>query len=171
MISIIAAIGRNRELGRGNKLLWHISEDLKRFKKLTKGHAVIMGRKTFESLGKPLPDRLNIIVTRNKNYETKKFDYLPAGRPGLNNRIIVKNTLLEAIDEAKKIVGEVFIIGGGEIYRQGLPYAEKLYLTIVDMDCPEADTYFPDYSTFTRITYKEEREGDGYKYTFIELEK
>jgi len=184
MISIIAAIGRNRELGRGNKLLWHIPEDLKRFKKLTKGHAVIMGRKTFESLGKPLPNRLNIIITRDKNYQLKHFNYLnlPAGKAG-NQSILVFFSLEEAIKFVKSqsfsttnykllnTTNEVFIIGGGQIYHQGLPYTDKLYLTIVDADCPEADTYFPDYSIFNRIVHQEKREDDGLKYSFFILEK
>lgn len=159
MISIIAAIGKNRELGRGNKLLWHISEDLKRFRELTKGHAVIMGRKTFESLGKPLPNRLNIVVSRNCELKSD------------NPQVKYFSSLQKAVDEGKKFGGEVFIIGGGEIYRQGLPLADKLYLTLVDADCPEADTYFPDYSTLFHVDSKKEREGDGYKYSFVILEK
>lgn len=168
-ISIIAAIGKNRELGKDNKLLWHIPEDLKRFKKLTEGHAVIMGRKTFESLGKPLPNRINIIITRDKSYKISKFDVS-------KHRIYIVHSLEEAISFVKSQLfpttkDEVFVIGGGEVYRQALPLADKLYLTIVDADCPEADTYFPDYSAFKKIVKKEERENDGYKYTFIELIK
>lgn len=164
MISIIAVIGKNRELGKENKLLWHISEDLKRFKKITQGHAVIMGRKTFESLGKPLPNRLNIIITRDKNYKQKNINCLN------NENVFILSSLEKAIEFAKNN-GEVFIIGGGQVYRQGLPYADRLYLTLVDADCPEADTYFPDYSAFKKVTYKEERESEGLKYTFLELVK
>ena len=166
MISIIAAIGRNRELGKNNKLLWHIPEDLKRFKKLTQGHAVIMGRKTFESLGKPLPNRINIIITRDKSYEVKPFDIS-------KHRIYIVHSLEEAI----KIINgggsseEIFIIGGGQIYQQALPIAQKLYLTIVDVDRPDADTYFPDYSTFSHVIYKKPGESERYRYTFVELVK
>lgn len=175
-ISIITVIGRNRELGRDNKLLWHISEDLKRFKKITQGHAVIMGRKTFESLGKPLPNRLNVIITRDKNYQQKVFDR--SINRLIEQKILICSSLEKGIKigklfekENNKDNEELFIIGGGQVYQQGLPYADKLYLTLVDADCPEADTYFPDYSTFNRVTYEEKRESEGLKYTFLELVK
>ncbi|PJC82534.1 hypothetical protein CO006_03210, partial [Candidatus Roizmanbacteria bacterium CG_4_8_14_3_um_filter_35_14] len=125
MINIIAAIGKNRELGKDNKLLWHIPEDFKRFKKITEGQVVIMGRKTFESLGRPLPNRINIVVTRNRAWT-------PLG-------CLASNSIEEAIEKAKRNLPagrQVFIIGGGEIYRQGMKYADKLYLTLVDKDYP-----------------------------------
>ncbi|MBI3366106.1 dihydrofolate reductase [Candidatus Roizmanbacteria bacterium] len=158
-ISIIAAIGQNRELGKDNKLLWHIPEDMKRFKKLTQNHAVIMGRKTYESIGKPLPNRKNIIITHDSNFKAENC--------------FIYHSFKEIITEIKKgnINGEeVFVIGGGQIYREALPYTDMLYLTIVDASA-EADTFFPDYSTFKKVVHKEKRETDGYKFTFLDLEK
>ncbi len=157
MISIIAVIGKNRELGKNNKLLWHISKDLKRFKRLTTGHAVIMGRKTFESMGKPLPNRVNIVVSHNK-------DWTPLG-------CIVVNSLEEAIKTAKTTEKEeIFVIGGGQMYKQTIALADRLYLTVVDAEAP-ADTFFPDYSAFNKILHKENQESDGYHYTFLDLIK
>lgn len=157
-ISIIAAIGKNRELGRNNKLLWHIPEDLKRFKKITQGHPVIMGRKTYQSIGKVLPNRVNIIITRDKNLSISPSSY-------------VANSLEKAINIAQtKDSDEIFIIGGGQIYEQAMKYTDKLYLTIVEGE-HEADTYFPDYSEFKKIVLIKKGESAWYKYTFLELEK
>lgn len=157
LISIIAAIGENRELGKDNKLLWHIPEDFARFKKITSGHPVIMGRTTYESIGKPLPQRLNIIVTRNKDYKIKKCK--------------ICYSLEEAINLAKeKDEKEIFIIGGGQIYEQGIKFADKLYLTIVE-GLYEADTFFPNYSKFSKTTYKKKGKFNQYRYTFLELLK
>lgn len=159
-ISIIAAIGRNRELGKDNKLLWNIPKDLKRFKKITFGHTVIMGRKTFESIGYPLPNRTNIIITRDTKYKI----------PDTKN-VVITQSLEEAIALGKKIEHkELFIIGGGQIYQQAIKFADKLYLTIVEGEY-EADTFFPDYSMFTKKVFEEEKESDGYKYRFVELER
>jgi len=160
MISIIAAIGKNRELGKDNKLIWHIPKDLKRFKKITSGAVVIMGRKTFESLGHPLPDRVNIVITRDKNYQEKG--------------VIVCYSIEEAIRKSYKLQVtsyKTFIIGGGEIYRQGLKYADKLYLTVVDKEFPDADTFFPDYSEFKKITFEEKHQDGNLQYKFIEVER
>lgn len=176
-ISLIAAIGKNRELGKNNTLLWHIPEDLKRFKKLTSGHPIIMGRKTYESIGRVLPNRTNIIVTRDKQY-------------AISGAIIVYS-LEEAIEEGRKYYvssskydpkihntqyiirdteHEVFVIGGGQIFQQVLPLASKLYLTVVDGSF-DADTFFPDYSMFTKVIRKEEGRSGEYSYTFIDLER
>ncbi len=156
-ISVIAAIGSNRELGRDNKLLWHIGEDLKRFKKLTQGRVVIMGRKTYESIGKPLPNRQNIIITRDKKFNAQ-------------NCIIV-NSIKDAIKIGNRVSpGEIFFIGGGEVYHQALPYAQKLYLTIVEGRY-KADTYFPPYPAFIHKIFEQSGESEGYKYKWIELEK
>ncbi len=170
-ISLIAAIGQNRVIGRDNKIPWHISEDLKRFKKLTSGHAVVMGRKTYESIGKPLPGRTNIIVTRDTKYQ------IPTVPPDLaqSTKILVFLSLESALDEAKKIEnrvgGEVFVLGGGEVFRQTLPLADKLYLTIVKGKF-QGPILFPIYEhLFKKIVYREDREGDGYKYTFVDLER
>ncbi len=160
IVSAIAAIGRRRELGLENKLLWHIPDDLKRFKELTAGHPVIMGRKTFESiigyLGKPLPDRTSVVVTRDMSWSYP--DAVVASS--------VEDAILKAGD-----VGEVFIIGGAQIYEAALPHTNKLYLTIID-DQKEADSFFPAYETeFTKEVFNEEREWNGLKYTWIDLER
>jgi len=170
-ISIIAAIGKNRELGKDNRLLWHIPEDLKRFKKITTGHVVIMGRKTFESLGRPLPNRVNIIITRDKNYQIKKDNSSIDRSIEPKTRICI--SLEEAIRLAKKLKpddNEVFIIGGGQIYKQAINIADKLYLTVVEGEF-DADTFFPDYSRFNKVLYKKTGQTDKYCYEFLELEK
>lgn len=156
-ISIIAAIGKNRELGKKNKLLWHIPDDLPRFKKLTLGHPIVMGRKTFESIGRPLPNRTNIVVTRDSSYEVEG--------------VVVVHSIEKAIEEAKKKdKEEIFVIGGGQIYEQALPFADRLYLTIVDAQA-EADTYFPDYSEFKKIISEEKNESEDLRYSYLILEK
>ncbi|MBI3443097.1 dihydrofolate reductase [Candidatus Woesebacteria bacterium] len=154
-MSIIAAISENSALGRNNRLLWHIPEDMKRFKELTLGHPVIMGRTTFESLGRPLPKRTNIIVTRNKNYQK-------AG-------CIIVHSLNEAVEKAESFdQKEIFIIGGGKIYEQVIAIADKLYLTLVK-GIFAADTFFPDYSRFKRELFRRESHDQNYSYTFLEL--
>jgi dihydrofolate reductase len=151
-LALIAAIGRNRAIGQGGTMPWHIPEDLRRFKRITKGHTVLMGRKTWDSLGKPLVDRRNVVITRRTI-------------PGVETWPSV-----EAALEAVKGDELVFVIGGGEIYAQLLPKAERLYLTIVDQS-PDADTFFPPYEhllgkTFTLVG-REEREG----YAFEDYER
>lgn len=161
-ISIIAAIGENREIGKSNELLWHIPDDLKRFKQLTLWHPVIMGRKTFESiasaLGKPLPGRTNIVVTRDSTF--------------IYESVLVVHSIAEAIKRAKEIDSEeVFVIGGAQIYEQALSFADKLYLTIID-DAKEADAFFPPYEhLFTKKVFEENREWNGLKYCWVDLEK
>lgn len=130
MLSIIVAIAKNNVIGKDNKLIWHISEDLKRFKSITSGKSMIMGRKTFESLPGILPNREHIILTRDKNF---KVD---------SDKVKVVNDLDTLIEKYSNCEDEVFVIGGAEIYKQLLPYAHKLYLTKIDTDF-EGDTYFP----------------------------
>jgi len=155
-LSIIAAIAsKNRALGKDNELIYKIPEDLKRFKKLTEGHAIIMGRKTFESIGYPLPNRLNIIITRDKNFSEKG--------------ITVVHSLEEALQQIQG-EDEVFVIGGGQIYKEAMPLADKLYLTIVEGN-PSADTFFPDYSDFKKVVFEESHESNRLKYRFLDLEK
>lgn len=155
IVSIIAAIGSNRELGKDNKLLWHIPEDLARFQKITLGHPVIMGRTTFESLGKPLSCRTNIVITRNKEYAV----------PGC----IIAYSIDQAIDIAKiQDKNEIFIIGGGQIYEQGIKLANKLYLTIVEGSFA-ADTFFPDYSRYNKVLFRQKGQFGKYKYIFLVL--
>lgn len=158
-ISIIVAVSGNRVIGeKGGGLLWHIPEDMRHFKELTIGHMVIMGRKTYETIGKPLSNRTNIIVTRDPNYKAEGA--------------IVVHSLEEALKVAKeKENEEVFIMGGGEIYEQAIGLADKLYLTLVHQNF-EGDVYFPDYSEFKKEISREERESvNGLKFTFLELEK
>ena len=128
MIVLIAAAGQNNELGKNNDLLWHLPNDFKRFKALTSGHYIIMGRKTFESFPKPLPNRTHIIITRNKNYK------VPEG-------CLVVDSVEKAIAICPKN-DTVFIIGGGEIYNQFMPIANCIELTRVH-NTFDADTYFP----------------------------
>ena len=156
-ISIIAAIAENRAIGKNNKLLWHIPQDMKHFRKITSGHPVVMGRKTYESLGRPLPDRTNIVVTRDKLFRAKGC--------------IICYSLDIAIRTAgAKDSQEIFIIGGGKIYEQAITLADKLYLTVVKGNY-EADTYFPDYSDFKKVISGKEGEDSKYKFTFLELER
>jgi|SRR3989344_6987405 len=156
-ISLIAAIATNRALGKGNKLIYAISEDLKRFKKITSGHPIIMGRRTFESIGRVLPDRTNIIITRDPEFKVEGAE--------------VVHSLDKALEKAKEVENEeIFVIGGGQIFEQSINLADKLYLTIIE-DNPEADTFFPDYSDFKKVVFEEEHESGGLKYKFLDLER
>lgn len=161
-ISMIAAIGENRELGRDNKLLFDIPEDMKFFRETTRGKPVIMGRKTAEHLVEfytkgPLPGRRNIVVTRNPDYVLEGFT--------------VVSRIEDAITIAKEDdTDEIFIIGGGEIYTLGLPLADRLYLTIVD-GAYDADAFFPEYSEFSKVINERKSSGNGYTYTFKTLER
>jgi dihydrofolate reductase len=158
-ISLFASIGKDsRALGYKGDLIWRISEDLKRFKSLTMGHPIIMGRKTHESIGKALPGRLNIIITRNENY--------------LAPDCIIVSSLEEALKKAQEVEKEeIFIIGGGEIYREAIKDADRLYLTVVDSDAP-ADTYFPEYEKdFTKIIEARGSSEGNLTYTYLTLER
>ena len=133
--SIIVGIGNNREIGFKNQLLWHLPADLKMFKKVTMGCPIIMGRKTFESIGRPLPGRENIIITRNKNWQASGCK--------------VVHSLEDAFHLAEQLeTEEAFVIGGGEIYKEALKTCNKLYLSQIDFS-GEADTFFPDYSKYS----------------------
>jgi dihydrofolate reductase len=159
-ISIIAAVAENRAIGKNNQLLWHIKDDMQHFSALTMGHPVIMGKKTWDSIPekfRPLPGRTNIIITRDVSFSD----------PGC----LVAHSIEDAIEKGKEIdQQEIFIIGGGKIYELGLPYANKLYLTIVKGNF-DADTFFPDYSAFTKELSHEERTEGEYSYAFVELGK
>ena len=159
MITIIAAIANNNALGMDNKLIWYLPNDLKRFKSVTNGHHVIMGRKTFESLGKPLPNRTSIIITRNKNYKA-------AG-------CFIVNSLEEALEKAKDDENP-YILGGAEIYKLAMPIADKLDLTIVHHEF-EADAFFPPIDTSiwkenSREYFKAD-EMNKYDYSFVTYER
>ena len=131
MIIAIAAIGMNNELGKDNQLIWHLPNDFKRFKTLTTGHYIIMGRKTFESFPKPLPNRTHVIITRQKNYTAENC--------------IVVDSLKKAIAICPKDE-DVYVIGGGEIYKQFIEHIDKLEITRVYHSF-EADTFFPEIDT------------------------
>ena len=163
-ISIIAAMDKKRGIGKNNKIPWHIPEDFKRFKALTSGHPIIMGRKTWDSLPlKPLPNRTNIVVTRDLSFSF--------ARPGLAK---LAGSLEEALRQAMLAQGndEAFVIGGGQIYDQTIKkgLVDKLYLTIVDGKF-DADTFFPDYSEFKKVVFEKKSQSEKYKYRFLELER
>lgn len=156
IISIIAAVGKNNVIGVDNKLPWKLSADLKRFRTITSGKQVVMGRKTFESIGKPLPNRTNIIITRDKNYKA--------------DGCIVVHSAEEALNAAKGNQ-EIMIIGGEQIFREFLPKAKRMYLTIIDEKF-NGDAYFPEYDkTEWREVSREEHEDGGLKYAFVDLER
>ena len=156
MISIIVAIAENGVIGDKNALLWNIKEDMRRFRTTTMGHPVVMGRKTFESIGRPLPKRTNVVITRGDS----EFEGC---------------LVAHSIEEAVKMFSpdeEVFIIGGAQIYKQALPLADKLYLTVVHRNY-EGDTSFPeiDYSEWREVAREEFGRGEEYDgaFTFIDL--
>ena len=157
IISIIVAIARNNAIGKDNQLLWHIPEDLKRFKKLTTGHTIVMGKRTFESLPfRPLPNRRSVVITDvpGEQIEGCTMAY----------------SIADAIDKMEADA-ENFIIGGGSVYTQFLPHADKLYLTLVNKDF-EADVFFPDidYSEWDVVS-RIESASDDLSYTFLDLQR
>ena len=152
MISIIVAIGANGEIGANNNLLWRLPDDMKRFKELTTGHTVIMGRKTFESLPKgALPNRTNVVITRNNGASFENCE--------------VFNDLKAAIDTYKN-ENEIFIIGGAEIYRQAMIFADKMYVTHVHHTFGNADVFFPDIIANEWITASSEDFQSNEKHLF-----
>lgn len=161
LVSIIVAAAENGVIGKDNQLIWHLPNDLKRFKALTLGHPIIMGRKTFESIGRPLPGRTSIVITHQKKMQI-------AGA-------VVVNSFQEALMEANKLSqDEVFIIGGGEIFKTAIPLCDKLYLTLVKAKI-EGDVYI-DLSVFKNWvkTHSESHgidEKHGLEYDFIDLER
>ena len=157
MLSIIAAIGKNNELGKDNKLIWHLPEDLKRFKMLTTGKTIIMGRKTFESLGRVLPNRKHIVLTHNKEY---KYDH----------EMVEVLCDLEEIEKYINSEEENFVIGGASIYKMLMPYTKKLYITKIDEEFL-ADAFFPEIDENDwKIVEKEQGitdENNPYRYEYI----
>lgn len=156
-ITIIVAAGENNAIGKDNDLIWHLSDDLKRFKSLTNGHHIIMGRKTFESFPKPLPNRTHIVITRQNNYKA------PEG-------VIIVNNLEDALDAARRD-SQPFIIGGGEIYKQSMVIADRLEITRVHHSFEDADTFFPEidsnvWKEVHRVPHKKD-EKHKYDFTFL----
>lgn len=155
-ISIIAAIGKNNELGKGNDLIWHFKADMKFFKETTMGSAVIMGRKTYESLPKLLPGRKNIIITRAEGMKVEDAHFV--------------NGVGEALSEAGQ--QETFIIGGASVYAAYLPIADKLYLTEIEAECADADVYFPRFDKDLFIkTVLSESEENGIRFAHVLYER
>ncbi len=157
-ISLISAIARkDRAIGKDNALLWHIPEDFKHFKELTSGHAIVMGENTYRSIGRPLPNRTNIVLSQTP-------DFAPEG-------IVVVRSIEEALEKAKAMEQEeIFIIGGASIYRQFIPLADRLYLTLVEGEY-EADTFFPEYDEFVRVLSEEKMDNGAHQFSFVTLEK
>ena len=152
MIKIIVAMSKNKVIGDSNNLIWHLPEDLKRFKQLTTGNTIVMGRKTYESIGRPLPNRRNIIITRDLNYFVDGCE--------------VVNSLEEALLLSNN---DCFIIGGGEIYRQAIDISDKIYLTLIDKEF-EGDTTFPEIGEWHELSC-ESFNNDEFDYSFIEYER
>ena len=136
MLSLIVAVAQNNAIGRNNELLWHISEDLKYFKSTTTGHPVIMGRKTYESIGRPLPGRRNIVLTRGE------MEIPPVKNPQTTSMEIVHS--LEQVYEIASSEGEFFVMGGGMLYNETFGKADYLYLTKIYAVAEDADTFFPE---------------------------
>ncbi|WP_298555932.1 dihydrofolate reductase [uncultured Algibacter sp.] len=159
-LTIIVAAAENNAIGLGNKLIWHLSDDLKRFKSLTNGHHIIMGRKTFESFPKPLPNRTHVVITRQKDYKA------PDG-------VIIVHSLEDAID-ASKSDSQPFIIGGGQIYKQAMAIADRIELTRVHHDF-DADTYFPEVDTSvwkeTANVFHKKDDAHDYEFSFLTYER
>ena len=141
MINLIAAIDLQRGLGFNNDLLVKLPNDMKHFKKLTTGHFIVMGRRTFDSIGKPLPNRTNIILTRNKDYTA------PYGTFVYHSI----EDVVHAYHKQNNNESELFVIGGAEVYSQAIQYADRLYLTIIDHEFPKVDSFFP---TFSMLDWK-----------------
>src|SRR5436190_15152293 len=150
MITIIAAAGENNELGKDNKIIWHLPDDFKRFKQITTGHHIIMGRKTFESFPKPLPNRTHVVITRQQDYSPENC--------------IVVNNMREAIAVCPQNE-DIFIIGGGEIYELGLPFTQKIELTRVHSTF-DADAFFLEIDTEEWQLAKEEFHSKDEKHRF-----
>lgn len=146
ILSIISAIGNNNEIGKANALLWNLPEDMKHFKETTMGHTVIMGQKTFESIGRPLPKRRNIVITLDKSFQANGVEI-----------VYSTDELEKLLNETMSNDEEAFIIGGGQIYKLFIEKADKLYITHVDVSVPDADTYFPtiDMNVWKEIDSKE----------------
>ncbi len=157
-LSIIAAVAENLAIGKNNALLWHIADDMRHFKTLTTGHAVIMGENTYRSIGRPLPNRINIVLS-------DKSDYVAPG-------CLVVHSKEEALEVAQeKESEEVFVIGGARVYHEFIDLADRLYITRVDGSF-EADTFFPAYEEkFPRILSEEQVSEGEYRFTYLTLEK
>lgn len=148
MITLIAACSKNWVIGKDNQLIWHLPEDLKRFRKLTTNKSVLMGRKTFESIGKPLPNRKNIIITSDRNFKV--------------DGCFVYNDLIQALQNEE----DIMVIGGGQIYQQSIKLADKIELTMIDEEF-EGDSFFPEIdSNWIKINF-EKHQNEKFKWSYI----
>lgn len=156
-LSLIAAVARHGVIGLNNTLPWHLPEDLKRFRALTMGHHIIMGRKTYESLNRLLPGRTTVIVTRNSNYAVEGA--------------LIAHTLAEAVELCKDD-SEAFLIGGAELYKEGLELAGKLYMTEIDAEF-EGDAYFPswDCAAFHELERESHLSEKGLPFSYVTYER
>ena len=156
-LSVIAAVARNGAIGRDNALLWHIREDLQFFKRTTLGCPVVMGRKTYESIGRPLPGRRNVVITRNPTWRADSVEVAAS-----------LNAALDLLHDAPK----VFVIGGAEIYAHALPVADELILTEIDQDY-DGDCFFPDWdrSAFQAVSREPQLSAEGLAYSWVEYRR
>ncbi|MCR4286145.1 MAG: dihydrofolate reductase [Candidatus Kaiserbacteria bacterium] len=156
-ISIIAAVGQNRELGKKNGLIWRIGADLKRVKEITMGHPIIMGWNTYQSIGRPLPGRTNIVLSF---------------RPMKIGGCVVATSLEEALTKAREVEQEeIFIFGGASVYKEAIGSTDRLYLTRIEATDTDADAFFPDYSEFAKVLNEEKHFEYNPPYTWLTLER
>ena len=164
ILSIISAIGNKNEIGKGNALLWDLPADMKHFRETTSGHTVIMGQKTFESIGRPLPKRRNIILTKEESFKSEGIEI-----------VYSVPELMELLGKTETKDSECFIIGGGQIYRLFIDIADKLYITHVEVEFPDADTFFPtiDMTKWQKVSEDkhEADEKNKYPYSFEEYKQ
>lgn len=160
MISLVVAMARNRTIGMGGKMPWHLPEDLKRFKAITTGHPIVMGRKTFDSIGRPLPGRTNFVITRDGSKAI----------PGCRIAASLDEALAQA--SAAEVPGhdEVCVVGGGEIYRQALPRAGRLHLTLIDRDF-DGDAFFPEFDWKDWTVISREERTEPLRFEFLTLDR
>lgn len=172
-ISLIVAMSRNRVIGMDNRLPWNLPEDLKRFKALTTGHVIVMGRKTYDSIGKPLPNRENRVVTRQENYSLRGARVFASLADALTAPIETAPAGSGQSESGAAPVltfDEIFVIGGAEIYKQALPLADRIYLTVIDKDY-EGDAFFPDLSGMNFVEVASEKRYEPLPYRFLTLQR
>ncbi len=169
MFSLIVAVGKNNEIGKNNQLLWHIPEDLKNFKKITTGKTVIMGRNTYKSIGRALPNRTNIVLSRNFLETDEKVKEDKKKYENETTKLEFYDDFQKVIEKYKDLKEEIFIIGGGEIYKKSLEMGiiKRIYMSRVDFSDNEADAYFPKIDLDKWITLTEENH-DGWKFCIYE---
>ncbi|HEU4741838.1 MAG TPA: dihydrofolate reductase [Meiothermus sp.] len=155
-LTLIAALDRKRAIGKGGRLPWHLPDDLRRFKALTLGHTVLMGRKTFESIGRPLPRRRNVVLTRDPHFQAEGVEVVHTLEAGLAD-------------------GEIMVIGGGEIYALTLPLAGRMWLTWVDTEIAGADAFFPEFDPAgwkeTNRVFHPADEQHAFSFSFVDLQR